>query len=741
MRDLNGMIAKIFPWVLILPAFLPLVYAEGLLYPYLSLKTVLFRALGVIATALFVYLVSISHHFYWQKLKNKTTWLAGIFLFTAYISSLFGVDFYHSFWSVFNRGDGLLTLTFVVFFFYFILLSGDKEFFKRFIKMTAIVGALAAIYALLQWIQIAFNLDLPFIESPHGRIGGTVGNAAFLAAYLGVSLFTTLASSFFYAGKWRNAHYAGAFLQAVAIFATGTRGSILALFAIFSLAVAFLSWKGSGRLRLSAKTVLAVILIFTALFFIFRVELRQSSLEPIRRLASISSNDLVVSNRLSLWSGISREALKRPIIGSGAEHIEALFNRIYDPTVITEEWFDRSHNAFVDSFAQFGIVGLVLYLAILFAFARAAFNLWKSGQKFAAPLVILVLVYALQNFFVFDTAITVWLLFAIFAGLFTWKGEESSNALVSGKAFSLIGMVLSLGILLLVVPVSWKPIRANMLLAQGYLYHVADVPRAIDIMKKGLSLNTYADLEYGYQLYVMYTEQQMTILSGESRIDAYHFAESVLKNNLEKYPYDARTATFLAQVIANAPPEVVPDEAYLRKVLDRAIALSPKRIQPSYILANISLRKGDVAKSLSEKKKWYEEAIGVITEYAVEAPTYAEPPYILAGIYLTLGDRVRAKEWADKGLALYEKDKRKTETTIGRGVRYYITVEDWPNASRFLEDKVASNSEDFDSLYDLAKASLLAGNRARALEIVEYLRKVKPGFVETDPEFMKAIGS
>ena len=66
--------------------------------------------------------------------------------------------------------------------------------------------------------------------------------------------------------------------------------------------------------------------------------------------------------------------------------------------------------------------------------------------------------------------------------------------------------------------------------------------------------------------------------------------------------------------------------------------------------------------------------------------------------------------------------------------------ENWTHAAAFLEDIVASNPQDFDSTYDLAKISYLSGNVARAKELVAQLRIDKPGLVETDPAFMQALG-
>jgi len=235
----------------------------------------------------------------------------------------------------------------------------------------------------------------------------------------------------------------------------------------------------------------------------------------------------------------------------------------------------------------------------------------------------------------------------------------------------------------------------------------------------------------------MYTDHQQTMLAGQQRVDAYHYALETLTANFERYPYDARTATYLAHVLDSAPDGEPVDEVFLRTVLARAIQLSPKRAQANYILANIPLKKGDQATNPAERNQYYRQAIGMLEEYARQVPNFAEPRFIIASLYAVIGDRASAKRWADEGLPLY----RGGTDVARKALRYYIAVEDWQNVRKFLSDIVKDNPDDYPSLYDLAKAELLTGNRARALQIVQELRLKSPGLVETDPVFLKSLGS
>ena len=145
-------VAKWFSWLLLAPAILPLIYIDGLLYPFVAPKTLLFRALGIIVLAAFSYLALSKQELYWGRLRNKLAWIPGLLLVVAYVTSLLGVDFYHSFWSIYDRGDGLLTLTVAVIFFYGTLLSADRQFLQRLFKIVAWVATAVSAYVVLQWL-------------------------------------------------------------------------------------------------------------------------------------------------------------------------------------------------------------------------------------------------------------------------------------------------------------------------------------------------------------------------------------------------------------------------------------------------------------------------------------------------------------------------------------------------------------------------------------------------------------
>lgn len=730
-------------------AVIPLIYKGGLLYPYVTPKTLIFRTFGIAALGLLLYSLASNQRLYWGRLRSLSAWLPALLLIIAYSTSFIGVDFYRSFWSLFDRGDGLLTLTSIVLLYYCAVLFIDEGVIRKFFYWIAAMSGLVAFYAILQWAQDVVGVNLPIIEEPRGRYGGTFGNAAFLASYLGMTFFVTLAS----ASDER--HHQNRLvrlslllslgLQLTAIILTATRGTMVAMIFIGIVVVMYQAMRGRFPINVIARVTLVVLTIIVTLFILFRARF-YIPFEPVRRLVSISLNDTTTSSRLFAWQNILREAIQQPFRGYGAEHIAIIYNKVYDPSATIEQWFDRSHNAYLDYAVQFGFIGLAVYLLIIGSIIWGGWRLLVRRERSGAWMISLGFVYAIQNFFVFDTAASLWLLFMIFAISVYFSTRDVVRTHVRGSFHipSIVALSLPLLVVLLFYPIVVKPLRANIALAEGYKYHVADVERSVNVMRRGLSAGTYADLEYGYQVYSMYTEQQQTLLQGAERVRAYEYAVEMLSRNFYRFQYDARTATYLALVIDRAPPEVQVDENFLRLVANRAIELSPKRAQAYYILANIPIKKGDQQLPGSdEQKKFYREAIDLLTTYSTKAPEFAEPAFFISNLAILVGEAPLAQQWANEGKRRYEQARYYSISDAARrAVRYYIAVKDWPNALRFLKELVSEDSKDYPQVYDLAKLYFLAGDRLHAEAIVGSLRESgQYSLLESDAAFMRAITS
>lgn len=689
MTKFVGGIERAYPWLLLSPVILPLVIWGSVLYPYLVPKTILFYAISFIAISAFVLLASYGRAFYWSRLTSWETWIPAALLVLAYGTSVAGIDFYRSFWSLFIRGDGLLMLSCVVASFYLILLYADRTFFERLLRAVAAIGSFVAVFGIGEWLLNG------------GRIGSLLGNAAFFAGYLGIAFFVTLAAADTLEGSWRRAALTGAWLQVIVIILTATRGTILALLVAGVTYLSYLAIRSTGKMRARSAGILVALVILGGIFFGFRGELAKVPFQPIARIASVGTSDTDVASRLFIWKNMVSEIEKSPWLGVGAEHIDVLFNRFYDPTLISEQWFDRSHNAFLDYAAQYGIGGLLLYLALIGTFFAAARRLAARGERrIAGVFTLLAVTYAVQNFFVFDTISSFWLILALLAACLGISREESPREVLplppwAGYASWLFAFIL----IYFISAVSIRPAIAAYDLMQAYKYQLVDVPQEVKYLSHGFALETYGNLEYGYQAFDMYANNQAAVLTGQSRVDAYQAALSILTVNFNRYTYDARTALFLAQVLSLAPTGVEVDQNLLSSVLARAIQESPKRSQAWYILANISISNANsYAPQSRGRAEGYAAAGDILTRYIALVPTLSAPHYVYAQLLLAAGNTKGAAEEAAKGKEFYKSDLE----TARRAAGYYENVlnlpnaiyTDLPNAAFFLSEVIRLDPAD-----------------------------------------------
>lgn len=101
------------------------------------------------------------------------------------------------------------------------------------------------------------------------------------------------------------------------------------------------------------------------------------------------------------WQGVR----ERPVLGWGLDNFHYVFAEKYDPAMYAQEqWFDRSHNVFMDWLVSAGVLGLIAYLSL---FAIAIYMLWRispESMTFSSKAVIIggLVAYLGHNIFVFD---------------------------------------------------------------------------------------------------------------------------------------------------------------------------------------------------------------------------------------------------------------------------------------------------------------------------------------------------
>jgi len=196
------------------------------------------------------------------------------------------------------------------------------------------------------------------------RLASTINDPNFLAAVLVAGL--VLGGACFFAARghrlWQLAAFTAVALCFVAFILTGSRGGIVGLGAALIAAIVFGGrWRVQITFAAIAITGLAIGYYTTLAPPVVKAKISAATAGEVSR----------ADTRSTIWTVAWRMAMDYPITGVGAGNFAARsIDYIIEPgtTYRTDRVIDRpgvSHNSYLGPFAELGIVGLALLLAVL----------------------------------------------------------------------------------------------------------------------------------------------------------------------------------------------------------------------------------------------------------------------------------------------------------------------------------------------------------------------------------------
>src|SRR3989344_3398234 len=196
---------KIVLWIvkggLLFTPFLVLFVSKIMYFPFITGKNFLFRIFVEILAVFWVWLIAAYPR--WRPKFSAITFSYAAFMLILIAATIFGISPYKSFWSSFERMEGLFGH--LHFFLYFLMLTSifkTARDWKLFFNVSIAVSAIVTIYA---FVQLAGGA---VIHQGGMRVDATLGNAIYLAVYLLFHLF--LLAIFFFQERvlWLRGVYA-----------------------------------------------------------------------------------------------------------------------------------------------------------------------------------------------------------------------------------------------------------------------------------------------------------------------------------------------------------------------------------------------------------------------------------------------------------------------------------------------------------------------------------------------------
>ena len=427
--------------------FVPLLVANWMFFPYITLKAFAFRALVEAAFAVYVILA-----FRDPSVRPKLTplfWGITIFTIVAFIVDMAGMNPIRSLWSNNERMEGWITI--IHLWAYFVVFSSvvsSRKMWHWFLNVSFIPAT---------WMALGINggvwqlLTAYLAHQSMPRLDLQLGNAEYLAVYM---LFNVFFAVYLAHVSWKNVATRAwtwlygilAILFVVILVGSLTRGTMLGLVGgviVAALIYGIFAPKSEKIGKTISLGIIGLLIVGGLGFYSIRNTHFVQSHTVLERLASIS-----VSNaRLQyIWPMALKGFEAKPIIGWGQENFNYVFNTYYDPNAWgQEQWFDRAHNTFIDWSINGGIVGFAAYAALFVLLALAIWRKNKNadGTKDGIDSYVfdvreraiwtgLVVAYIIHDMFVFDNLAS-YLMFFITLSFFQSQWPAAKKAVVGAN--------------------------------------------------------------------------------------------------------------------------------------------------------------------------------------------------------------------------------------------------------------------------------------------------------------------
>lgn len=431
---------KIARGLLYISALYVVLVTKSTLFPFIVGKYAWFRGTVDLALLAFAFglLFAEDGSETWERLKRtfQKPLAVAVSVFTAIftLAGFFGVDPAMSFWSNFERGEGVLQMLHLFLFFVLLVaLFTDKAHWQRFFGWVLAGGAFSFVYGFLAASGVSGFIGAKFSEVGF-RFQASIGNPAYVAAFAifmaffaGYLLYARYRGRFLSAGAW--ALYAFLGLAAAVFLLAATRGAFVGLVIGAIVGVGYFVFTHRAWRRWFMIAAAALLLVVGSLV-VLKDTLFVKAI-PGSRIFDITLTAKTFEDRAIMW-GIAVGGWKeRPLLGWGPENYLQVFDRKLDPAYFKPAegfgaWFDRAHSIYFDYLVETGALGFASFFGIFVLLIWMVFRRKPESPKSdesvvpRALMIGAIIAYLVQGIVLFDVLPIYYNLFALFAfGAFT----------------------------------------------------------------------------------------------------------------------------------------------------------------------------------------------------------------------------------------------------------------------------------------------------------------------------------
>ncbi|MCK6463031.1 MAG: O-antigen ligase family protein [Candidatus Pacebacteria bacterium] len=702
-----------------LTPFIVLIVSSNMFFPFITGKNFTFRIMVEVVAALWLVLMIFDARY--RPAKGWILWMFGAFLGSMILSSIFGVNFYKSFWSNYERMEGLIT--YIHLFAYFIALTAllkTEKVWGWFLNTTLGVSVIVAVYGVLQ-------LSGALATHQGNRLDATLGNATYLAIYMVMHIFLAMIMYFRQSGRAKYAYLPVVILEAVVLYYTATRGAILGIMGgLLVSSFLIVLFSQSKKLKKVSLAFIVGILAVSGAFWLMKDSAFVKASPVLTRFSVISVTERTTESRLNIWKMSWNGFKEKPLFGWGPENYNLVFNKYYEPILWKQEpWFDRAHNVFFDRLTMNGMFGLLVYLGL---FGSGIFAVWRGKKKGvfsatdAALLTGMFGAYFFHNLFVFDNLAS-WVLFTVFLAYIHARTSKQSPAAVPQKAGeefnygkAMAATVLAGGALFSVYALNVPGIMTSKGIIDAFkLSGTGQYRETLDSFKKAIAYDSFGKMEAREHLanFAMTVYGRIPDQALSNEIMDYTLEQMVKQT--EEYPDDIREMVFLASLYNKKGDNVKAIE-----VLNEAITLSPNKQQLYFELGTSYINSKQYDKGLETLKKSFK----LDQEYDEARQIYA------VGAVFAGQDKLAEELMKDHGGTIIADE---------RFLKAYASKNNYAKVESILKKFIEQNPSEIQYRLNLAAVYFQTGKRTQSIEQIEEAIKIRPDFKAEGEVYIKQI--
>jgi len=318
-------------------------------------------------------------------LKEEYTWYSDkinipTYLFILVMTiSLFRTNYFYP-----GFNDYLIFLAYFILYFLIINNIKNESGFDLFLKLFFVTSTLISIYTILHYYGL-----IPYLRE-FGPVVSLIGQKNWTSNYIG--LIFPLIFSFFLIEEIRKIkiiYFIILSISYITLMICQSRGIWISISLTLMLAIyIIIKFKLFEIFKKNKKWLIVLLSTFLIITLIYSTDnpLNRSALTvPQRALSTFDEQDPSINTRLLIWKTTFEMIKDRPILGSGIGSFKMNYLDYQAEFLKDNSYYIKysgkageAHNEYLQIGAELGIIGLGLFLAIIFIFYNLAVNFLKK---------------------------------------------------------------------------------------------------------------------------------------------------------------------------------------------------------------------------------------------------------------------------------------------------------------------------------------------------------------------------